>query len=100
LRLWSTIANFDTNRDGHPYVYLYDCSLGGILCTKIAQNDVHTNDWNGNVGNWIYRTITVGSVSRTIAAGRTLKVVLLFKHEDLWLAMTAAYPSGLTLTIG
>jgi hypothetical protein len=100
LRLWSTIANFDTNRQGHPYVYLYDCSLGGIVCIKIAQNDVHVNNWNGNVSNWIYRTVTIGSVSRTIAPGRTLKVVLLFKHRDLWLAMTGAYPSSLTLTVG
>jgi len=100
LRLWSTIANFEPSKTGHPYVYLYDCDLDGLLCVKIAENDVHTDTWNGNVSDWTYRTITVGSVDRTIAPGRTLKLVLLFKHEDLWIAMTAAYPSGLTLTTG
>lgn len=100
LRLWSTIANFGINNEGHPYVYLYDCAAGGIVCTRIAENDVHIDNWNGSVSDWMYRTITVGSVDRTIAAGRALKVVLLFEHEDLWLAMTAAYPSGLTLTVG
>ena len=30
LRLWSTIANFDTNREGHPYVYLSTAPSGGL----------------------------------------------------------------------
>ena len=100
LRLWSTIAEFRTDKNGHPHVYLYDCAAGGTPCVKIAENDVHMDDWNGNVSGWVYQTINVGSVDRTIATGRSLKVVLLFKHEDLWIAMTAAYPSGLTLTLG
>lgn len=100
LRLWSTIANFEPDKDGHPYVFLYDCADGGLLCIKIAENDFYRTMWNGNVSDWTYRTITIGSVDRTIAPGRTLKLVLLFKNQDLWLAMTAAYPSGLTLTTG
>ena len=100
LQLWSTIADFGISKKGHPFVYLYDCAAGGAPCVKIAENDVHVNDWNGNTGTWMARTITVGSVAHTIVPGRSLKVVLLFGHEDLWLAMTAAHPSGLTLSLG
>ncbi len=100
LELWSTIEDFRTGRDGHPYAYLYDCAPGGIVCVKIAQNDVHFNNWNLGTANWMHRSITIGSVDRTIAANRVLKIVLLFKHDDLWVAMTGGYPSGLTLTLG
>jgi hypothetical protein len=39
-------------------------------------------------------------VTRTIAAGRELRVRLLFGRNPLWVATTAAYPSALGLTVG
>lgn len=43
--------------------------------------------------------MVVGNVSRTIPVGRELRVRLLAAHEDLWVAMTAAYPSALQVTL-
>ena len=80
-------------------MYLYDCASGGTGCLKIAETDVHVQNWNGFVPNWIYREVTIGSVSRTILPGRELRLRLLFKHHDLWVAMTADYPSALGLTL-
>ncbi len=84
----------------HPHVYLYDCAAGGTACTKIAETDVHVRDWNGSTANWIYHEITIGSVDRSIAAGRELRIRLLVQHDDVWVAMTAAYPSALQITTG
>ena len=97
LELWSSIANFEIGKPAHPYVYLYDCAVGGTGCVKIAQNDFHRENWN--VGpTWTRRLLVVGSVTRTIAVGRELRVRVLNSHEKLWIAMTAAYPSGLIIT--
>ena len=100
LQLWSSIALFESNRSGHPYVYLYDCAAGGTSCVRIAATDVQVNQWNGLLSTWVFKEITVGSVARTIPAGRELRVRLLFKQADLWLAMTAGYPSALVVTLG
>ncbi len=98
LRLWSTVEDFDTGKSAHPYAYLYDCAGGGASCTKIAESEVHFNNWNGSTANWVYHEITVGSVTRSIAAGRELRLRLLNGHNDLWIPLTAAYPSSLLIT--
>jgi hypothetical protein len=100
LELYSTVRRFEVNKDAHPHVYLYDCAAGGVSCTKIAEAEVHVNPWNGGVAGWVRRDITVGSVVRTIGLGRELRVKLLFQHEDVWVAMTAAYPTALHFTTG
>ncbi len=100
LQLWSTATLFSLAKTVHPYVFLYDCAAGGAACVTIAQNDVHVDNWNGLLSSWMYREITIGSVTRSIAAGRELRVRLLFQHHDVWVAMTAAYPSALTITTG
>jgi putative nucleotidyltransferase with HDIG domain len=99
LQLWSTTSLFQLNKDVHPHVYLYDCDAGGASCVKIAESDVHVNNWN-LLPTWVYHEVAIGSVSRTIAAGRELHVRLLVGHRDVWVAMTAAYPSALAITTG
>ena len=100
LQLWSTVNDFQTGKDAHPYVYLYDCAAGGTPCTKIAETDIHFNNWNGTTANWVYHEITIGSVSRTISSGRELRIRLLVNHNDLWVPLTTSYPSSLLITTG
>jgi hypothetical protein len=100
LQLWSTISVFTLNKDAHPHLYLYDCDAAGAGCVKLVENDIHVHDWNGLIPGWVYHELTIGSVSRTIAAGRMLRVRLLVQHEDLWVAVTAGYPSALVVTTG
>lgn len=99
LQLWSTTELFEVGKAVHPHIYLYDCGSGGGSCVVIAQSDIHIDDWN-LLPAWTYRELTIGSVSRTIAAGRELRVRLLVQHRDIWVAMTAAYPSALEITTG
>ena len=99
LRLWSSVSGFDPDDGAHPHVFLYDCIAGGINCLKIAQNHVHVRAWNGGTQSWVYREITVGSVTRTIAGGRELRVRLQTSQNDLWVALTAAHPSALAVTL-
>jgi hypothetical protein len=99
LQLWSTTSFFQLGKSVHPHVYLYDCDPGGASCVKLAENDVHVD--NGNLlPVWVLREVTIGSVSRTIATGRELRVRLLVQHHDIWVAMTATYPSALAITTG
>jgi hypothetical protein len=79
-------------------VFLYDCLAGGTGCVKIAENHQQVQSWNGGVSDWVYREITVGTVSLTIVVGRELRVRFLIGQKDLWVAMTAAYPSALAIT--
>ncbi|MBK5287876.1 MAG: tandem-95 repeat protein, partial [Acidimicrobiia bacterium] len=98
LSLWSTMKDFDTGDAGNPYVFLYDCESGGVNCVKLASTQVLIPNWN--IGpTWTHRTITIGSVSRTFLAGHELRVRLLEGKNDMWVAMTAAYPSRLDVTL-
>lgn len=98
FKFWSTIANFETNEEGHPYLYFYECDAFGSNCTLLASDDFHTNNWNGGTADFVYREFTIGSVTRSVAAGRTLRVRLLHRHNDLWVAMTQNLASELEIT--
>ena len=56
--------------------------------------------WNTSLLDWGNRSITIGSVNGTIAAGHELRIRLLFHGKDLWLMTSAAYPSSLIATLG
>ncbi len=99
LDLWSTVEDFDVNKLGNPFVWLYDCAGGGTACVKLAGTELRARVWN-NGPTWTNQMITVGSVTHTIAAGRELRVRLMERRNDLWVAMTAAYPSRLEVTLG
>lgn len=100
LDVWSTVEDFKTDKDVHPHVFLYDCAAGGIGCVKLAETDVHVHHWNRGVADWVLNTITVGSVTHTVLPGRELRVRLLVQHENVWVAMTAARPTALAVTLG
>ena len=106
LGLWSSTGVFGASKEGTLYASLYDCVPGGAGdpawsgCTRIASNAVFRDPWNTSLFDWGYRLVTIGSVSRTIPAGNELRVRLLFHPSDLWLTMTAAYPTALVVTLG
>ena len=82
---------------GTAYVYLSDCTALGA-CTQISSGTLSDNTWNGLLF-WGQHDISVGTVNRTLPAGHELRVRLLVGQGDQWVAMTAALPSSLTLTI-
>ena len=97
LDLWSTVKAFTLGKNGHPYVYLYDCL--GASCSTIAAADAHIGDWNSGTPGFVLRQIDLGSVTHTIATGHSLVARLQFQHEDMWVAMTEEYPSALKVTL-
>jgi hypothetical protein len=100
LRLWSTAEGFHPDHDIDYSIWLEDCAADGTGCTTIASSvNVHTDEWNGGVEDWVQRDITVGSVSHTVAGGRMLRVRLMFDHHDVWIATSAAHPTALVLTV-
>jgi hypothetical protein len=98
LDIFSSTGPFLSLKDGTLYAYLYDCTGGGASCTKVAANTAFANPWNTALLSWGHRVVTIGSVTRTIPAGHELRVRLLFRSADLWLTMTAAYPTALIVT--
>jgi hypothetical protein len=100
LDLWSSSEVFNTLKSGTIYVYLYDCTAGGSSCAKIAQNTVVFNPWNNSLLDWSHRTIVVGSVNHTIPTGDELRIKILHHGGNLWVTMTAAYPTALVVTLG
>lgn len=106
LDLWSSTGIFSTLKSGTLATYLYDCTPGGTSdpfwpgCTRIAANATFASPWNTSLLDWGYRAVTIGSVSRTILAGHELRLKLLFRPSDLWVTMTAAYPTALLVTQG
>ena len=78
------------------YVYLYDCTAGGAVCTQIAFNSLTSHSW---LGLGAMDDISVGTVNRTLAAGHELRVRLYSGIGDQWVAMTQSLPSYLTLTV-
>jgi hypothetical protein len=93
LHLWSAASGSATT-----FAYLYDCTAGGASCTQIAAGMVHSSTWFG----WMQFTehdVTIGTVHRVLPAGHELRLGLYVTQGDQWVAMTAAYPSSLTLTV-
>ena len=86
------------NGDGTAYGYLYDCTAGGVSCTQIGFGRVSDNSWNGLL-TWGRHDLSLGTVNRTLIAGHELRLRLYVGQGDQWVAMTAALPSSLTLTI-
>jgi hypothetical protein len=79
-------------------VYLYDCAAGGGSCTRIAANTVFADPWNTTTSPWGLRMVTVGSVTRAIPTGNELRVKLLIRSAELWVTMSALYPTALVVT--
>jgi len=100
LDIWSSTGPFNALNQGTLYAYLYDCTAGGASCTKIASNTATANPWNTSLLDWGHRTVTIGTVAHTVPAGDELRIKLLFHQHDLWLTMSAAYPTALTVTLG
>ncbi len=100
LDLWSSFGVFGTVKAGIIYSYLYDCTAGGLSCTRIASNTVFANPWNTSLIDWSYRSISIGNANRTIPTGNELRVRVQFQRGDLWVTTTAAYSSALVVTLG
>ncbi len=100
LRLWSSSKDFHPNDDEDYSIWLEDCAADGTACVIVANaHDVHVHAWNGGVADWVYREITVGSVSHTLAAGRMMRLRLMFNHHDLWIANSGTRPSQLLIPL-
>jgi hypothetical protein len=83
---------------GTVYVYLYDCAAGGVSCTQISSGTLSDNPWNGLL-SWGQHDISVGTVNQTLATGHELRLRVYVGQGNQSVAMTAALPSWLSLTL-
>jgi hypothetical protein len=99
MRLWSTVGHFEANKAVDYSIWVRDCAADGTDCSTIASAvNVHVGRWNDRAGDWATRDIVVGSIDHTIAAGRMLRVRLMFDHRDVWVALSGTRPSQLLVT--
>ena len=97
LSLWSS-PRFKKGQDVDYSAWVYSCNgLGGgcQLLTSVVK--AHVTKWSTTT-TWERRTVSLGSVSTTMAAGRTLRVRLAFGKSDIWLPLDQAHPSSLAFT--
>ncbi|MGI9647614.1 MAG: tandem-95 repeat protein [Acidimicrobiia bacterium] len=99
LELWSTVEGFQTDKDIDVVVWVHDCDPAGVVCgPALLHYDVHHDNWNGGVADFVYHEIIAGSVSHTVAVGRSLRVRLQFDHQDVWVDMNSDHPSRVVFT--
>jgi hypothetical protein len=97
LSLWSS-PHFKKGQDVDYSAWVYSCDGAGSNCQLLtSQVKVHVTKWSTTT-SWERRTIPLGSVSTTLAAGRTLRVRLAFGKSDIWLPLDQAHPSSLAFT--
>lgn len=99
LRLWSAMKDFDTTKRGAVTAGLYDCDAAGADCGLVASATESKTPWSGGSATWVEKTWDFGTVSHTVAAGRSLRakvVVEASSADDMWFAYdTTAYASRL-----
>ncbi|NNC93457.1 MAG: tandem-95 repeat protein [Acidimicrobiia bacterium] len=99
LKLWSTVEFYAVDKDIDVTVWIHDCDVSGTVCGPALLNyDVHYDEWNGGVADFVYHEITVGALNHTVAVGRSLRVRLQFDHEVVWVGVNADHPSEVVFT--
>ena len=99
LDLWATVEFFKTDKDIDVTVWVHDCDTAGAVCgPALLHYDVHYDEYNGGVADFVYRQITLGSLDHTVAVGRSLRFRLQFDHEPVWVGMSSDYPTEVTFT--
>ena len=99
LHLWATVEFYEVDKDIDVTVWIHDCDATGSVCGPALLNyDVHYDEFNGGVADFVYRQITLGSLDHTVAVGRSLRFRLQFDHEPVWVGMSADYPTEVTFT--
>jgi hypothetical protein len=97
--LWSGMKSFATSKRGVVIAYLRDCNSDASSCTELANATVDRANWQGTSSTWVSSTFDFGTISRTLAAGRTLRVKVTVDNsaaDDMWFAYdTTALPSRL-----
>ena len=97
VNLWSS-PHFKANQDLDYAAWVYDCdALGGNCQLLTSAVNIHVTKWS-TTPTWEQRSLPLGSVSRALTAGHTLRVRLAFHRSDLWLALDQNHPSWLQIT--
>jgi hypothetical protein len=97
LSVWSS-PRFRKGQDVDYSAWVYDCDDHGSTCRLLTSVvKVHVKKWSTTT-TWERRTVPLGTVSTSLAAGRTLRVRLAFGKSDIWLPLDQAHPSSLTFS--
>lgn len=86
-------------RRGHYQVYLHDCAADGTGCVLALASDNHVDRWNGGIADWVFKDISLGTIDHTFAAGRMLRVRLMFDHNPMWVALSQHRPTRIVFDV-
>lgn len=97
--LWCAVVNFTLAQTGSIAAYLRDYDPGTGTYTEIANATLTQANWQAGSGTWVFRQISIPSVSYTMPAGHQLELKLITTTSawsHMWVAYdTTAYPSAL-----
>jgi hypothetical protein len=95
------MKDFALNKRGVVSAFLLDCPSSGTGCTTFGSATLDQANWSGGSSTWVSKELNFGTVSRTIASGRLLRVKIVVTSaadDSMWFAYdTTAYPSRLTI---
>lgn len=98
LTLWSATKDFNTGKQGHIEVGLYDCDAVGVSCVLLAAGAETISPWPSS---WQPIVVDLGTVTGSIGSTRSLVLKVAVgqdSHDDLWFAYdTSTYLSRLTI---
>lgn len=105
LTLWAATRGFDTSKTSYATVTLAECNANGASCTSFASSGSHPVR---GAATWASKVWPLGTVSRTVIAGKTLQVKVVVDNpsggsgaEDMMVAYaTTGYPSRLVIANG
>jgi len=99
--VWTATANFVSGTTGNISVALADNNPSAGTVSLITSASLTQANWQGGSGSWVQKTITLPSITYTVAVGHQLEVRLVAASgaaQTMWVAHdTSAYKSYLLL---
>jgi hypothetical protein len=104
LTVWTAMEGFDLDAGGSVRAMLFACNASLLSCQELSTGVAELEPWAGGSADWIETTITMSSVTRTLGAGRTIKLRLMVGDAataDMWFAYgCSSYQARLVLPLG
>jgi hypothetical protein len=98
---WSAITGFQTGQTGSLTIYLRDFNPGTATYTEITNATLTQAGWQGASNSWVQKTITLPSVSYTLATGHQLELKVVASNASAQYMLlaydTTAYATSLQL---
>jgi hypothetical protein len=101
VRIWAGITGFPLNSTGTLVVYLRDLKISNGTYVEIANATLTDANFQGGVGSWVMKTISIPVASYSMAANHQLELKIettAASSADMVIAYdTTAFPAALVI---